>query len=183
MPVWSNTSEVVHNIYCELGSGQQETSGQNLRIKTKINNNYNTHKTQWLNYQIFFLNLNTIKNIGGGKILAPTKYTVDRNYWRQQNIDVDKISPLTKYPRWQNIGDVKILTSTKYQSWQNIDVYKILTLTKYCHRQKIAVDKISPSTKYRQRQNIDVDKISTLTKYCRWQNIDLDVTNLSTATK
>ncbi len=28
---WSNTSVVVHNLYCERESGQQETSGQNLK--------------------------------------------------------------------------------------------------------------------------------------------------------
>ncbi len=31
MPVWSNTSVVIRNLYCERGGGQQETSGRNLK--------------------------------------------------------------------------------------------------------------------------------------------------------
>jgi hypothetical protein len=41
-------------------------------------------------YQIIIVNLNKIKNIGGDKILTPTKH------WRQQNIGTDKIHASTK---------------------------------------------------------------------------------------
>jgi hypothetical protein len=40
--------------------------------------------------QIIILNLNKIKNIGGDKILMPTKH------WRQQNIGADNINASTK---------------------------------------------------------------------------------------
>ncbi len=36
MPVWSNISVVVHNLYCDRSSGQQETSGQNLKGLVKL---------------------------------------------------------------------------------------------------------------------------------------------------
>jgi hypothetical protein len=65
---------VVHNLYCERGSGQQETSGQRQKI-----NNYDIHKTQ--------------KNISGNKIIFVYKI-----------IGVDKILASTKYMRQQNLG-------------------------------------------------------------------------------
>ncbi len=42
-----------------------------------------------------------------------TKYTLQQNYWRQQNIGVDKILASTKCGRQQNLGVDKKLVQTK----------------------------------------------------------------------
>jgi hypothetical protein len=44
----SNTSMVVHNLYCDRSSGQQETSGRNLKGFRQINNNHYIQKTHSL---------------------------------------------------------------------------------------------------------------------------------------
>jgi hypothetical protein len=45
--------------------------------------------------------------------LAPTKYTLLQNYWRRQNLGVNKILVSTKYGRGQNLGVDKKLAQTK----------------------------------------------------------------------
>jgi hypothetical protein len=147
---------IVRKLYCERGSGHQELAVKTQRVKTKINNNYDIHKTKSL-LQIIILNLNKIKNIGGDKILAPTKYT------RQQNIRVDKI-----------IGAGKIYARQNYLRRQNICVDKMLALTKYQRRQNICLDKMLALTTYQHRQNAGVDKILALTKCWRRQKDGAD---------
>ncbi len=98
-------------------------SVETSRVKIKINNNYDIHKTQLYILNKIILNLNTIQ------ILAVTKYWCQQNigaeYWRWQNTRVDRI-----YCRRQNTGVDKILASTKYWCRQNIGVVKILASTK-----------------------------------------------------
>jgi hypothetical protein len=97
---------VIHNIYCERGSGQQETSGRSLKGFRQINNNYDVQNTIINNYDnktqslIIKITLNTKhrKNIGA-----------DRNYWRRQNSRIDKISAWTKSQGQQNLGVDKML--------------------------------------------------------------------------
>ncbi len=100
-------------------------SVETLRVKIKINNNYDIHKTQLYILNKIILNLNTIKNIGGDKILVPTKHwrgiLALTKYSGRQNL-----LPTTKYWRRQNIGVNKILVSTKYWRWQNTCVDKML---------------------------------------------------------
>ncbi len=78
---------------------------------------------------IFSLNLNKIKNIGGDKILTPTKH------WRRQNIGADKIYASTK-----------LLASTKSWRRQNIGLDKIRASTKSWRRQEAGADKMLAQT-------------------------------------
>jgi hypothetical protein len=126
---------VVHNLYCERGSGQQETSGQRQKI-----NNYDIHKTQSL-LQIIILNL---KNIN--------KYLALPRYWRRQDIGADKILVATKYWRRQNIRVDKIICVFKI-----IGVDKILASKTYTRQQNLGVnEKLAQTESWRRRSRISL---------------------------
>jgi hypothetical protein len=123
------------------------------------------------------LDLNKIKNIGGHKILVPTKH------WRQQNIGADKIHvstellALTKYWRQQNTGVNKILASTKCWRGQNTGVDKIRASTKSWRWQNLGVDKKLAQTKCWPDTKIEtwhrpIVSIDTIGRSNRYQKID-----------
>jgi hypothetical protein len=114
-------------------------------LRQKINNNYDMHKTLSL-LQIIILNLNKIKNIGGDKILAPTKH------WWPQNIGADKIHASTKL-----LASTKLSASTKYWRQQNTGVDKISALTKSWRQQKAGANKMLAQQKCWSSQNVGAD--------------------------
>ncbi len=86
-----------------------------IMIYTKQNNNNKSSSLKPKHRQ----------NIGSDKILVP------------QNIGGNKMLAPTKYLHWQNVGSDKILESTKVWCQQISRVNKILASTKYSRRQNV----------------------------------------------
>ncbi len=81
------------------------------------------------------------KNIGGDKILAPTKH------WRRQNIGGNINSRVDKNPSLKNSRVDKNLMLTKFSRRQNSRVDKILALTKILRRQNFRVHIVGAGAK------------------------------------